>query len=86
MKVGNEVVQVSPRGQITLPQHVRKELGLEPGDALLVSLVDGRIVLQPASVLPIETYSEERIREFDAAAKVTPAELAKIDKRWGLRR
>lgn len=54
------IAQISPRGQVTLPVSVRKALGLKPGDALLVRVEEGRVVLEPAQVLPLEAYTEER--------------------------
>ena len=40
------------KGVLTLPRAVREQLHLEPGDNLLVSVEDGRIVLTPASLVP----------------------------------
>ncbi|GIW26258.1 AbrB/MazE/SpoVT family DNA-binding domain-containing protein [Meiothermus sp.] len=78
------VTQVSPRGQITLPASVRKALGLKAGDALLLRVEEGRVVLEPARVLPLEAYTEERIKEFNRAAEVSEEELAAFRKAWGL--
>ena len=74
--------QISSRGQITLPADARKRLGLKPGDTLLVHLEGGRIILDPAVVLPIERYTEERIAEFAEHAAMTPAELEQARRRW----
>jgi AbrB family looped-hinge helix DNA binding protein len=78
------VVQLSPRGQITLPGPVRKALGLEPGDNLVVSVDGDRAVLEPAVVVPIERYTEERTREFEAAARMSPDEVRKARRKWRL--
>ncbi|HEX9774640.1 MAG TPA: AbrB/MazE/SpoVT family DNA-binding domain-containing protein [Actinomycetota bacterium] len=37
---------VSSKGQITLPVWARRELGIEPGAVLTVSVEDGRLVLE----------------------------------------
>lgn len=79
----SEVTQISKRGQITLPAEVRKMLGLEPGDTLVVRVEEGRIVLEPAVVLPLELYSDERIAEFEKNAEVSPEELDAFKKAWG---
>ncbi|PZA08202.1 MULTISPECIES: AbrB/MazE/SpoVT family DNA-binding domain-containing protein [unclassified Meiothermus] len=78
------ITQVSPRGQITLPASVRKALGLKAGDALLLRVEEGRIVLEPARVLPMEAYTEERIQEFTQAAEASEEELTAFRKAWGL--
>lgn len=40
-------VKVSKRNQIALPSRARQELGIEPGDHLLVDVQDGVLVLIP---------------------------------------
>ena len=79
-----QLVQVSPRGQLTLPAAVRKQLGLRPGDALTVHVQGGELVLTPAAITPVELYSDERIAEFDSQAQLGPAEVKKVKKAWGL--
>ena len=78
------LVQVSPRGVITLPADVRAEAGIAPGDTLVVTVEDGRVVLQPAVVLPVETYSDERIDEFRRAADMTADQVSEAREKWGL--
>jgi antitoxin PrlF len=77
-------VQLSPRGQVTLPAPVRKALGLEPGDNLVISVEGDRAVLEPAVVVPIERYTEERVREFEDAARLSPDEIQKARRKWRL--
>ena len=84
MRRSANVVQLSPRGQITLPGPVRKALGLEPGDNLVVSVDGGRAVIEPAVVVPIERYTEERTREFTEAARMTPEEVRRARRKWRL--
>jgi AbrB family looped-hinge helix DNA binding protein len=78
------VVQLSPRGQITLPGPVRKALGLEPGDSLVVSVDGERAVIEPAVVVPIERYTQERTKEFEAAGRMSPDEIRKARRKWHL--
>jgi AbrB family looped-hinge helix DNA binding protein len=40
-------VKVSSRNQIVIPAEARKELGIKPGDQLLVSVREGMIFLLP---------------------------------------
>jgi AbrB family looped-hinge helix DNA binding protein len=83
-RASTDVVQVSPRGQVTLPASVRRALGLEPGDNLVISVEGDRAVLQPAVVVPIERYTDERTSEFDEAARMSPDEIRKARRKWRL--
>lgn len=62
------------RGVITLPAKLRNALGLSADDHLIAETTPEGLLLRPAITLPIELYSEERLREFDAAE----AELAAV--------
>lgn len=62
------------RGVITLPSKLRKALGLSADDQLIAETTPEGLLLRPAVTLPIELYSEERIREFEEAE----AELAAV--------
>lgn len=77
-----ETVKLGKKGQVSIPKDVLKRLGLEGDVTLLVETTpEGAIVLRPAAVYPIEIYSDERVREFDAADRMdaqTAARLAKI--------
>jgi AbrB family looped-hinge helix DNA binding protein len=84
MRRSANVVQLSPRGQITLPGPVRKALGLEPGDNLMVSVDGERVVIEPAVVVPIERYTAERTKEFEEAARLSPDEVRKARRKWRL--
>ena len=39
---------VSPKGQITLPLEIRRELGIEPKDTVEITLRDGTVQVRPA--------------------------------------
>ncbi|MGK6312005.1 AbrB/MazE/SpoVT family DNA-binding domain-containing protein [Neorhizobium sp. DT-125] len=43
-------VTLSPKGQVTIPKEMREALGLQPGDHLIYSVVDGDVVLTPKNV------------------------------------
>jgi AbrB family looped-hinge helix DNA binding protein len=68
---------ITSRGVVTLPAKLRKALGLNADDQLIAETTSEGILLRPAVTLPIEFYSEKRIREFDEAE----AELGKILRR-----
>ena len=79
-----QVVQLSPRGQITVPLNLRQSLGLGPGDTLRIRQQDGVLVLEPAAVVPVEVYDPTRIQEFETSSHLTREELESARKAWGL--
>ena len=65
---------VTSRGVVTLPAKLREALGLKADDQLIAETTPEGLLLRPAVTLPVEIYSDDRIREFDAAE----ADLAKV--------
>lgn len=65
---------LTSRGVVTLPAKLRRALGLRADDQLIAETTPEGLLLRPAVTLPVEIYSERRIREFDEAE----AELAKV--------
>jgi AbrB family looped-hinge helix DNA binding protein len=63
---------LTSRGVVTLPAKLRRALGLRADDQLIAETTPDGLLLRPAVTLPVEIYSERRIREFDEAE----AELA----------
>jgi len=57
-------VTINDRGVITIPAALRRDLGLEAGEELIVEQTSEGILLRPSVSVPIEIYSEERIAEF----------------------
>lgn len=60
-------INVSRRGVITLPARLRRALGLSADDQLIAEVTPDGLLLRPAVTLPVEVYTPEREREFDAA-------------------
>lgn len=60
-------ISISKRGSLTLPQSLRRALGMDKGGVVMADLEHGTIVLRPAVAFPIEIYSDERVAEFDQA-------------------
>jgi antitoxin PrlF len=60
-------VTINSRGVITLPAKLRQALGLKAEDRLIAEATAEGLLLRPAVTLPIEMYTAEREREFDAA-------------------
>lgn len=76
-----ENLTVSGRGQITLPAGMRKRLGIEEGGIVIAEERDCEIVLRPAAVLEIETYSDAEIARWDAEDRLDDAERKAIMQR-----
>jgi antitoxin PrlF len=77
-----ESLTVSSRGQITLPVNMRKRLGIEAGGVLIAEEREGDILLRPAAVLEIETYSDADIARWDAEDRLDDAERTAILQRF----
>lgn len=58
---------ITARGVVTLPAKLRQALGLKPDDQLIAETTPEGLLLRPAVTLPVELYTESRIREFDEA-------------------
>ena len=74
-----QLVKVGSKGQVSIPKSVLERLGIREQTPMLVDVTeDGAILLRQAGVYPIEIYSEERIREFDRADRLTASERRKL--------
>lgn len=67
-------VTLTSRGVVTLPAKLRQALGLQADDPLIAESTPEGLLLRPAVTLPVEVYTPQREREFDAAE----AELAAV--------
>jgi AbrB family looped-hinge helix DNA binding protein len=76
------MTRLGKKGQVSIPKSILDRLGLEPETVLLVeSSDDGSIVLRPAAVYPVETYSDERVSEFLEEDRLTASERRKLASR-----
>ena len=80
-----QTIIVSDRGQITLPQAIRKKLGIKAGTALVAEEEEGKVVLRPAAVTPVEIYSDEEIQDWLVEDTISERERKKILKKVGRR-
>ena len=78
-----QTLTVSSRGQITLPANLRKRLGIRPGGGLSAEEKGGELVLRPAVVLEMETYTDADIRRWDEEDRLSPGERDRILKLLG---
>ena len=58
-------ITVTRRGVVTLPAKLRQALGIKADDQLIAETTPEGLLLRPAVTLPIEIYTDQRIREFD---------------------
>jgi len=68
-----QTAKVSSKYQIVIPKRVRQELGLQPGDRLLIRLEDGKVVmrLRPRSYAQhLRGLHKEVWEDIDAAEYV----------------
>ena len=72
---------VSNRGQITLPSSVRKRLGIQSGGIVTLEEKDNVVLLRPAAVVEIETFSDEDIAQWDKEDRLEPGERNGLLKR-----
>lgn len=73
------VAKLSSKSQIVVPAPMRRQLGLEPGDLLEISLKEDEIVLRKAPrsfVDALAACASEDFREYDQ-------ELDKARNAWG---
>ena len=68
---------VTSRGVVTLPAKLRQALGIRADDQLIAETTPEGLLLRPTVTLPVEIYTDQRIREFDEAE----AELDKVLRR-----
>lgn len=72
-----EIAKLGKKGQVTIPRQVLKRLGLEGEVPLTVETTpDGAIVLRQAVLVPVEIYSDARIKEFEESSRIDPKLLA----------
>jgi AbrB family looped-hinge helix DNA binding protein len=59
-------IKVNKRGTVTLPKDIRERLGVEAEGQLVAEETGNGVTLKPAATLPVESYSPEREKEFEA--------------------
>ena len=75
MGFAKTVINVTKRGVLTLPVRFRRQLGLTGDNLVIAESTGDGVLLRPAVALPIEIYSDERVREFDESEAELAAEL-----------
>jgi len=69
-----DVVKVSPKGQIVIPKEIRKRLGVSAGERLLVVSRDKEILIKKLRGLSVEEIGAK----IETAAKVKGVDIDKL--------
>lgn len=82
MARATSVVTIGPQGRVVIPAAVRRRLGVAPGDELIVSVDDDRLVLEPRAA------AAERVRGMlrDLAGDVSLVDALMAERREEARR
>lgn len=56
--MGNQVVRVQEKGQVTIPLEIRRKLGLKKGDLVTFVETEQGIIIKPAEVIVTEALDE----------------------------
>ena len=63
-----------------MPAPLRKRLGIKGGDVVVLEERGSEIVLKPGAVVPIDSYSDEQVAEWDRADQLVGPERRRIIK------
>src|SRR5450759_1122901 len=74
-------IVVSGRAQITLPASMRRRLGIKAGGVLIVEDREGELVLRPAAVVELDTYTDEEIGRWEREDRLAPGERSRLLKK-----
>ena len=77
--IKEEIVNILPKGLITIPKKFRRELGFEEPGLARIKKEKGRLIIEPLRTLPyyVRGYSEQEIDEFIKLDKEESDELRK---------
>lgn len=59
-----EATKVGKRGTVVIPAELRRRYGIEEGGYVIAEARKEGILIRPAAVLPLESYTPERRAEF----------------------
>jgi AbrB family looped-hinge helix DNA binding protein len=71
------IVTVNSRGMVTLPAKLRRAAGIKADDRMIVETTPDGLLLRLAVILPIETYTKARLKEFAKTEAVLEKVLAR---------
>ena len=74
----HEEISIGRRGAITLPAKLRRKFGLSQNDKLIIEDTEQGLLLRPAVSMPLEIYTEERMKEFQEDEEVIGQMLQRL--------
>ncbi len=69
-----------------MPASMRRRLGIKAGGVLVVEDREGELVLRPAAVVELDTYTDDEIGRWEREDRLTPGERSKIFKKLDRKR
>jgi AbrB family looped-hinge helix DNA binding protein len=78
------ITKISRNGQVVIPKAIRDRLSLQPGDSLVATEVDGKIVLAPTRKRVLRQEFNHLMGEFDRVlrgVRVSEDEIVRIVRR-----
>lgn len=69
--IQGDIVKIQPKGLITIPVNLRKELGFDESGLARVWKDKGRLILEPVRTLnyPVRSYTDKELEEFSKLDK-----------------
>jgi AbrB family looped-hinge helix DNA binding protein len=74
--IAAEPSRVGKRGTVVIPAALRRQHGIEEGTFVVVESREGGVLIRPAVILPVETYTAERKAQFLLSNAVDAADYA----------
>jgi AbrB family looped-hinge helix DNA binding protein len=71
-----EASKVGKRGMFVIPAWLRRRFGIEEGSMVIVEEQEGGILIRPAAVVPMESYTPERKAQFILSNAMDKADYA----------
>ncbi len=56
--MGNQVVRVQGKGQVTSPLEIRRKLGLKKGDLVIFTETEQGVIIRPAEVIGKQAFDK----------------------------
>jgi AbrB family looped-hinge helix DNA binding protein len=70
-----EIVKVTSRGQITIPQDIRQKMNLKKGDKIIFFEEDGKYYLQNSNSTPLKIIQKEMEGEAEMVGFNNPDDV-----------
>ena len=74
MAAASNEIQLGPQGRLVVPAALRRQLGIEPGERLLIRVKDGALILEPRAV--VVRRLRDRFRKVGRAISLADALIA----------